>query len=181
MSTDESTGPTGPTEVTESTGPTGPTGPTEVTESTGPTEVTESTGPLSSAQMFPTPDAGITEPPHIATIDELMASHAAVVAQEATDRSSLDALTNPTSAQYRPQLFTWAAAGFPGIYVVQSFTLTPPNICSDGVTRDIVAYIPYLTCKDIGVMVAAIQELVKGITVSFSFQGNTLRIHVSKA
>jgi hypothetical protein len=114
-------------------------------------------------------------------MEELMASHAAVVAQEVTDRASLSALTNPTSAQYRPQLFTWAAAGFPGIYVVQSFTLTPPNICSDGVTRDIVAYIPYLTCKDIGVMIAAIQELVKGITVSFSFQGNTLRIHVSRA
>jgi hypothetical protein len=116
----------------------------------------------------------------IATMEELMSSHAVVVTQEESDRTSLSALTNPTSAQYRPQLFTWAAAGFPGIYVIQSFTLTPPNICSDGVTRDIVAYVPYLTGQDIGVMIAGIQALMTGITVSFSFQGNTLRIHVSK-
>ena len=117
----------------------------------------------------------------IATMEELMSSHAVVVTQEESDRTSLSALTNPTSAQYRPQLFTWAAAGFPGIYVVQSFTLTPPSICSDGVTRDIVAYVPYLTGQDIGVMIAGIQALMTGITVSFSFQGNTLRIHVSRA
>jgi hypothetical protein len=117
----------------------------------------------------------------IATMEELMSSHAVVVTQEESDRTSLSALTNPTSAQYRPQLFTWAAAGFPGIYVIQSFTLTPPNICSDGVTRDIVAYVPYLTGQDIGVMIGGIQALMTGITVSFSFQGNTLRIHVSRA
>ena len=116
----------------------------------------------------------------IATMEELMSSHAVVVTQEESDRTSLSALTNPTSAQYRPQLFTWAAAGFPGIYVIQSFTLTPPSICSDGVTRDIVAYVPYLTGQDIGVMIAGIQALMTGITVSFSFQGNTMRIHVSK-
>ena len=119
--------------------------------------------------------------PQIATMEELMSSHAVVVAQEVTDRASLSALTNPTPADYRPQLFTWAAAGFPGIYVVQSFTLTPPSICSDGVTRDIVAYVPYLTGQDIGVMIAGIQALVTGITVSFSFLGNTLRIHVSRS
>jgi hypothetical protein len=117
----------------------------------------------------------------IATMEELMSSHAVVVTQEESDRTSLSALTNPTSAQYRPQLFTWAAAGFPGIYVIQSFTLTPPSICSDGVTRDIVAYVPYLTGQDIGVMIGGIQALMTGITVSFSFQGNTLRIHVSRA
>jgi len=117
----------------------------------------------------------------IATMEELMSSHAVVVTQEESDRTSLSALTNPTSAQYRPQLFTWAAAGFPGIYVIQSFTLTPPSICSDGVTRDIVAYVPYLTGQDIGVMIAGIQALVTGITVSFSFLGNTLRIHVSRS
>ena len=122
----------------------------------------------------PTPDV-------IATMEELMSSHAVVVTQEESDRTSLSALTNPTSAQYRPQLFTWAAAGFPGIYVIQSFTLTPPSICSDGVTRDIVAYVPYLTGQDIGVMIAGIQALMTGITVSFSFQGNTLRIHVSRS
>jgi hypothetical protein len=114
-------------------------------------------------------------------ISELLGSHAAVLAQESADRTSLNALTNPTLDIYRPQLFTWAAAGFPGVYIVQSFTLTPPSMCSDGVNRDSIAYIPYLTGRDVGAMVADIQALVTGIIVSFSFMGNTLRIHVSKA
>jgi hypothetical protein len=123
----------------------------------------------------------IVEPPHIATIDELMASHAVVVAQEAIDRATLSALVNPTREAYRPQLFAWASAGFPGIYVVQSFSFTPPSVCSDGVVRDVVAYAWYLLGVEISGLLANIQSMLTGITVSYSFQGNTLRIHVSKA
>lgn len=167
---------------------TGPTGPVESTEpapeSTGPTGTTEpapeSTGPTG---MFPFPMA-TTEPPtppSIATMDELMGSHAAVLAQEANDRASLASLLNPTREGYRPQLFAWAAAGFPGIYVVQSYSFTPPSVCSDGVVRDVVAYAWYLLGTDIGQVIVKIQSLLTGITVSYSFEGNVLRIHVSRA
>jgi hypothetical protein len=156
---------------------TGPTGPDEVNlpmvDATGPT------GPV--PYVFPTPEASIVEPPHIATLDELMASHAVVVAQEAADRVSLGPLLNPTREAYRPQLFAWASAGFPGIYVVQSFPFTPPSVCSDGVTRDVTGYAWYLLGIDIGTVLATIQSMLTGIVVSYSFQGNVLRIHVSKA
>ena len=168
------TGPTGSTEPFVD-GPTGPTGSTEpAPESTGPTG------------MFPFPMA-TTEPPapptppSIATMDELMGSHAAVLAQEANDRVSLASLLNPTREGYRPQLFSWAAAGFPGIYVVQSYSFTPPSVCSDGVVRDVVAYAWYLLGADIGEVIVKIQSLLTGITVSYSFEGNVLRIHVSRA
>jgi hypothetical protein len=138
----------------------------------------------------PTPETAIVPvvveptpppPPVIATMDELMASHAVLVAQEATDRGTLAPLLNPTREAYRPQLFAWASAGFPAIYVVQSFTLTPPSICSDGVVRDVVGYTWYLLGVEIAGVLATIQSMLTGIVVSYSFQGNTLRIHVSKA
>lgn len=162
----DATGPTGPTEPTETTEMTGPTGPAETVDATGPT------GPEEPA---PAPA------PVIATMDELMASHAVLVAKEATDRATLSPLVNPTRESYRPQLFAWASAGFPGIYVVQSFTFTPPSVCSDGVVRDAVGYTWYLLGVEIGGVLATIQSMLTGIVVSYSFQGNTLRIHVSKA
>jgi hypothetical protein len=189
----DETGPTGPVESVEATGPTGiemeatgPTGPESV-EATGPTgiemEATGPTGPtgIDIMTLFPNAQTGTVEPPHIATIEELMASHGVIVQKEANDRTSLNTLVNPMREQYRPHLFQWAAAGFPGIYVIQSFSVTPPDLCADGVRRDVNAYINYLTGTDMGVIVANIQALVTGIVVSFSFEGNSVRIHVSKA
>ena len=118
--------------------------------------------------------------PSIATFEELMSSHAVIVAQEAADRAVLAPLLNPTREAYRPQLFAWASAGFPAIYVVQSFTLTPPSVCSDGVTRDAVNYAWYLLGIEIGEILTKIQSMMTGITVSYSFEGNVLRVHVSK-
>jgi hypothetical protein len=117
----------------------------------------------------------------IASLDELMSSHAVIVAKEAADRLQFAPLLNPTREAYRPQLFAWASAGFPAIYVVQSFTLTPPSVCSDGVTRDAVNYAWYLLGIEIGQIITTIQSMMAGITVSYSFEGNVLRIHVSRS
>jgi len=180
MSDTGPTGPTEPTETTEMTGPTEPTEPTETVDTTGPTgpeETTEMTGSTGPEETPPAP----APPPVIATMDELMASHSVLVAKEAADRATLSPLVNPTRESYRPQLFAWASAGFPGIYVVQSFTFTPPSVCSDGVVRDAVGYTWYLLGVEIGGVLATIQSMLTGIVVSYSFQGNTLRIHVSRA
>ena len=140
------------------------------------------TEPTSEAivPVVPTPTPTPTVPT-IATMEELMASHAVLVAKETADRAALTPLTAPTPEAYRPQLFAWAAAGFPAIYVVQSFSLTPPSMCSDGVTRDAVNYAWYLLGVEIGGILANILSMLTGITVSYSFDGNVLRIHVSKA
>ena len=154
--------------------PTEPT-PTEPTPTEpAPTEPT----PEAIVPVVPTPTPTV---PTIATMEELMASHAVLVAKETADRAALTPLTAPTPEAYRPQLFAWAAAGFPAIYVVQSFSLTPPSMCSDGVTRDAVNYAWYLLGVEIGGILANIQSMLTGITVSYSFDGNVLRIHVSKS
>ena len=140
------------------TGPTGPTGPTSPVDP-------------------PPPPAPI----HIATLDELLASHVAVVAHEAADKSALMCLSVPTPDGYRAQLFQWAAAGFPDLYIVQSVSVTPPSICADGVTREIGKYAEYCMGKDLGAVVSSLSALMTGIRPSWSVSGNTLRIHVTRA
>jgi len=190
----EETGPTGETGPIEQTGPTGDieqtgtieqTGPTGDIEQTGPTGETGPTGTFGPSgpdlSMFPTAATGPVEPPNIATLDELMQSHAVVLAKEATDRTSLAGLMNPTREQYRPQLFQWAGLGFPPIFIVQVFEVTPPTYCSDGVARDATSYLNYLLLpSSLDSALETIRSLMPGISVSFSFLGNTLRIHVSK-
>ena len=158
-------------------GPTGATGPTEQVEYTGPTGAT---GP--DLSMFPTAATGPVEPPSIATLDELMQSHSVVVAKEAADKQSLSGLMNPTREKYRPQLFQWAGLGFPAIFIIQTFELTPPTYCSDGVSRHSLEYLNYLLApSSLDSLLDTIRSLMPGILVTFSFLGNTLRIHVSKA
>jgi hypothetical protein len=131
--------------------------------------------------MFPTAATGPIEPPQIASLDELMQSYAVVVAKETEDKRYLNGLTNPLREQYRPQLFQWAGLGFPPAFIVQSFEITPPNVCSDGVTRDPMAYLQFLlNPTNLDAVLDNIRALTPGILVSFSFATTMLRIHVSK-
>jgi hypothetical protein len=182
------TGPTGTVEQTEPTGPTGETGPTGTVEQTEPTGPTGETGPTGTfgpnrldISMFPTAATGPVEPPNIATLEELMSSHAVVVAKEAADRVALSGLVTPIRDQYRSQLFQWAGLGFPAIFIIQTFELTPPTYCSDGVSRDPVEYLNYLIIPNtLDSVLDTIRSLMPGILVSFSFLRNIMRIHVSR-
>lgn len=117
---------------------------------------------------------------HIASIDELLTSLAAVVSKETSDRVLLAPLANPTPGAWRSQLFDWAAAGFPIVHIVQSFAIIPPTRCSDGVSRDPVGYINYLLGSDLDIVVPNIQSMMTGIAVAYSYADDKLRIHVSR-
>jgi hypothetical protein len=147
-----------------------------------------STGPTGTAdidplirEMFPNVATGPVEPPHIATLDELMASREATIAQEAVDRATLSPLLNPSRDQFRPQLFQWAEAGFPDGYVVQRMQLNPPRLCSDGVVRTLQAYTWYLVETEMADLLANLNALMIGISTSYSFEGNSLLLHVGKS
>jgi hypothetical protein len=131
--------------------------------------------------MFPNVATGPVEPPHIVSLEELMASHSAVIAKEHSDLQLLNTLISPSRQEFRAQLFQWAAAGFPDLYIIQSYPITPPDICSDGVTRGIGKYIEYLIGVNLGEVIDALKALMVGINPSWSTNGNTLRIHVTKS
>jgi hypothetical protein len=130
--------------------------------------------------MFPTANVGLVEAPHIVTLDELMASQAAVRASEVVDGRALSVLTALSRDMFRPQLFQWAAAGFPDLFVIQSISVTPPNICSDGVTRSFAKYVEYCLGIDLGTVIQNMAAMMTGIQPSWSAEGNTIRIHVSR-
>lgn len=124
---------------------------------------------------------GAVEAPMVVDISELLVSIGAIQVQEASDRTKLSVLLHETRDTLRPQMFEWASAGFTPIYIVQKFELNPPSICSDGIQRNTLSYIEYLLGKDISQIIAAIQALCLGVTISYSVSGNTLNIHVSRA
>lgn len=156
----------------------GPTGMTGSTESTGPTGINWPS--LEILGLFPSV-TGPVESPYIATLDELLLSYEATLLQEAADKSSLSSLKNPSREGFRTQLFQWAASGFPNHYIIQSFAVNPPNICSDGVTRNVGRYIEYCIGTDLGTVIQSLSALMPGINPTWSTDGNTLRIHVTRS
>jgi hypothetical protein len=126
------------------------------------------------------PEPPAPAPEMVIDIAELLTCHGAVKNQEATDLATLSTLLNLTRELLRPQMFVWAAAGFPPGFVVQEFTVSPPSACSDGVSRSTYDYVVYLLGQQMGEIIAGIQSRCVGVLMSYSFQGNTLRIHVSK-
>lgn len=126
------------------------------------------------------PVAGPSTITHIATLDELLVSHGAQVAKETADRATLLQLSSVNSDNLRTALFSWAATGFPNIYVVISISLVLPRACSDGVTRTTYEYIEWLTGAKIPDMVAAIQTRLTDIEASYSISGTTFRVHVTR-
>jgi len=193
-------GPTGETGTVEYTGPieyTGPTGPIlqphtgttgsidvmTITQPTGTSGPTGPTGPdLSFMMLFPSAQTGPIEPPIIASIEELVKSYEATVAQETQDRQMLQALLTPSRELFRTQLFQWAGRGFTSRYAIHSFTLTPPTVCSDGVVRTFPGYIDYcLDGKTMGHITETMASLMPGIEVSYSIVENTAFIYVSRS
>ena len=126
------------------------------------------------------PVAGPSTITHIATLDELLASHGAQVAKETADTATLQQLKTISSDSLRTSLFSWAAAGFPNIYIVLSFPLVLPTSCSDGVVRTTYEYIEWLTGAKIPDMIAAIQTRLTDIEASYSISGTTFRVHVTR-
>jgi len=182
------TGPTGTFEQTGSTGPTGETGSTGTIEYTGPIVYTGPTGDNppprpdpSILLLFPSAQTGPIEPPIIASMEELVKSYEATIAQETQDRQMLQALLTPSREVFRTQLFQWAGRGFTDRYCIHSFTLTPPSVCSDGVVRTFPGYIDYcLNGKTMGHITETMASLMPGIEVSYSIIGNTAFIYVSR-
>ena len=140
------------------------------------------TGPPAGVlRIFPSAATGTVEDPHITSIDELTSSYGAVVAKEQVDKNSLSILISESRGNLRVPLFQWAAQGFPVGYVVQTFSLDAPPICSDGVSRSVNQYFEFCLGMTMGDLITSIQSRMSGIVLSYTFMGNTLQLKVSKA
>ena len=123
-----------------------------------------------------------TGPLYLTTLDELVATHGAIVQREDADKSLLLSVFQPNPTTLKTQLIIWASLGFPANWQVLSAHINPPQFCSDGETREPTAYSLYLLGNPIESFLTALNSQVPGITFSF-FTSNvhTIGISVIKA
>lgn len=118
--------------------------------------------------------------PSVLRLDDIV-SHADVVLQkEATDAAALAAIGNPDLNALRTRLVAWAVGGFAGSVPVYEISLTPPAVCSDGVSRDLADYITFVSGKTIYEHLGLMGEKLPDFRVAFVYMGQTIQFMVSK-
>lgn len=119
-------------------------------------------------------------PPPVITIDDLLNSTAAIIKKEADDKATLEGIGNIPYETLKSTLLSWTTAGFPNVYEIHRVSISPPSLCSDGVSRDLASYIQFCSGKTINEHVAVLQARVQGMSISFANMGNYISIVVSK-
>ncbi len=121
----------------------------------------------------------IVPPPTISMADILAATEV-VTKKEEDDRAALNGIATIPFDTLKGALIRWASAGFPNAYTVHEVPISVPDVCSDGVTRLIPEYITYVSGKTIQEHVATLQARILDFTVSFTFNGTSILVVVSK-
>jgi hypothetical protein len=129
---------------------------------------------ISGVAIVPTP------PPQI-TLADILAATEVVSQKEAQDKSMLESIGTISFEALRVTLIQWAKAGFPNASPIYSVAITPPATCSDGVTRTLSEYVPFVTGKSMGELIAPLQARCPEFVVSFATTGPEILVVISKA
>jgi len=115
------------------------------------------------------------------SINDLLNSYEATVVKETADRSAVASFTAPSVESLKPALYKWAAAGFPAGYKINTITIAPPTLCSDGVNRKLTFYFEWLLGKPIADWLQALDDVTDGMIFTFSHDGtNKITLHVTR-
>ena len=116
----------------------------------------------------------------IISLADLVNSHAATEYKEGLDKQSLTSFINPVSESLMPKLFEWAKNGFPTTLLLQSITIELPQVCSDGIVRDMPQYFKYL----IGMTLLELDDFFatkfEGFNVLHSYNSTSLTLYLQK-
>jgi hypothetical protein len=157
----------------ESTGATGPISTEGATGATGPVS-TDERNPMMIASTFS------EQLPDIIGLDDLLNDIQVLTAKEANDKSLLETIGSLTTFQVRPKLVEWALGGFKTGYEIHSITITPPQVCVDGVSRDLRQYIEYLIGKTLDDYIDTLNPKFIDMDINYAYFGNRIAILVSK-
>lgn len=115
------------------------------------------------------------------TLDDILATTDLLIQKEAADKATLDAIATMTMDDLKTRLVIWGRLGFPNAYILHTFTLAPPAVCSDGVTRTLEEYISFCSGKTIVEHVASVQAKIDpAIQVGFVNFGLSISLVVTK-
>jgi hypothetical protein len=131
---------------------------------------------------IPTPDEPIVIlPPPVISINDILSSVELVTQKETADKATLESIGTISFNDLKNKLLTWGTLGFPNVYEIYRIVITPPTVCSDGVSRSLGDYIEFCSGKPIQDHVAVLQQRVQDMTISFTNMGTYIGIVVTKA
>jgi hypothetical protein len=133
-----------------------------------------------SSNLFPLSDVSLPTEPATISLADILNSAQVVTQKEASDKALLESIGTASLNEITNKLIVWATTGFPNAYPLFNISITPPAVCSDGVTRDLTAYIQFCSGKTINEHVQVLQDRMTDIIVSFANMGNAIAIVVSK-
>lgn len=119
-------------------------------------------------------------PPDIVTFAELAIDSQVILAKESADKAILESIGLQSAQGLKPKLVEWFMKGCPNAYPILSVSVQPPEICSDGESRNITDYIAFCSGGTIQDHVAVLNAKLLDIYVSFSYDGTNISIVVSK-
>ena len=120
-------------------------------------------------------------PPPVITMNDILSSVEVVVQKEQNDKATLESIATMSFEELKNKLLVWATLGFPNVYEIKKIVITPPTVCSDGVTRGLTEYIEFCSGKTMQDHVIALQQRVQDMTISFANMGTYIGIVVTKA
>ena len=117
--------------------------------------------------------------PAILSLQDLLNDHSLIVQKEATDKEAVLLFFDRNIEALRPKLLEWATAGLPAGFRIDTIEVNPPARCSDGVARDLLAYIQYVANMELPDLLLLTQNKLSNITLLYSFSANKLTLHCS--
>lgn len=124
---------------------------------------------------------GMSEPvPDILTLTDLLGDREVLLAKETADRIILETIGGQSTSTLKPKLIDWVIKGYPNVYPILNVCIQPPPSCSDSVSRSLTDYITFCSGKTINEHVAILQAKLPDIIVSFSYDGASISIVVSR-
>ena len=119
--------------------------------------------------------------PDIVSITDLMNEHATIVQRESSMNAFLTSqLITVSPSTLRPRLIEWATLNYPAIYPIMNLQVDVPNICADGVSRSLQAFVEYSLGAPLSLVIQSLSAKLPGMDVSYSCSGSSFSIHVSK-
>jgi hypothetical protein len=131
------------------------------------------------------PDESSAPPPDVpdeplVRLDDLLNDTTVRLTAEHRDRDRLGLLSSPDPTVVRTRLREWAVAGFPQFTQLMTVDITPPSACSDGVSRHIADYIPFVSGKSLEEHMTSLRAKLPDFCVDYEYTGTVIRILVSR-
>lgn len=142
-----------------------PTGPSDLSGGTPESFIVNSNGIVVPLRMSDL-SGGTPEPPRI-LLSDLLSEVSVLQQQEATDRATFATLATPDLSTIRTKMISWVAGGMQGSCELVRISMAPPNVCSDGVSRNVFDYIVFVSGKSVIEHLKVFQDLLPEFEVGY--------------